>query len=268
MAFIHAANVSIHEPSDYNPFRRQLTASQRQKLYLAFKHTLPYLSCAEYKSCAAVDTSFHQMIMQQLLEKPSFHDGHVHDALHLLVKWVDLLPHFRPETAALIKHLDVSHIEDSLYERVPSYFFEYLLRYTPNLQVLQLSRTSFLQCRNSLPPRYELRHLHTLDLSYCDNISSATLCALSARLPCLQHVKLDGIASNIDEGVAALAHRGELQSISMRNCSSISDVAMYSLAKFRTIKLKEIDVSGCRKITENGFLILAKYNIHLQLLGL
>ena len=259
-----------------------LLFNQQQRLEninKAFEYIIPQLDATAIASCALVNHHFNTICNKQLWHIPRFDNGYLHDALHLFNRFIDLLPDVRPQVAHIVTQLNLTEMEESLYENVQPYFFEYLIRYTPNLQILNLSKTSFLSV-NSLRSNTTaivnyhptLPHLRALDLSYCDHVSDDLLLALAPALPQLQYLRLDSLGTGAgggERGLAAFAdHCDNLASVSVRYNETIKDGSLMALAKFGKIRVKEVDLTGCAYITDTGLSTMARFNINLQYLSL
>lgn len=236
----------------------------RDKVMTALELIAPYLDHPTLAQCRLVNCHLSSICGKQLWESPDFRKGYIRDPLQRLIKFVNHLPELRPQTRQSIKKIDLSNIEESLYERVPASFFATLVRYTPNLEILNLAHTRFLSASSvlNLPPHWSLDHLHTLDLSYCEGLSDDMLVRLAFGLPALRTIRLDAI--RIDRGLAAFADRADkLTSISIRHAPSLTDDTLFALAKLRNICLKHVDLTGCPRITDAGLAMMARYNVHL-----
>ncbi|KAI9270526.1 hypothetical protein BDA99DRAFT_502010 [Phascolomyces articulosus] len=257
-----------------------------EKLNKAFEFIVHYLDSNTLASCALVNHPFNALCNNRLWRVPRFDNGYLYGSLHLFNRFIDLLPDVRPQQVAhLVTQLNLNEMEESLYENVRPYFFDYLIRYAPNLQILNLSKTNFLSTsslpstsasrkgKNQPQQRYpRLSHLRALDLSFCDYISDDLLLALAPALPRLQYLRLDSLGTGAgggERGLAAFAdHCDELASVSVRYNETINDGSIMALAKFGKIRVKEVDLTGCAYITDTGLAAMARFNINLQYLSL
>ncbi|KAI7849084.1 hypothetical protein BDC45DRAFT_449224, partial [Circinella umbellata] len=256
----------------------QQQQQQVENINKAFEYIIPHLDSTTIASCALVNHHFNTICNKQLWRIPRFDNGYLYGALHLFNRFIDLLPDVRPEQVAhQVTQLNLTEMEESLYESVRPYFFEYLIRYTPNLQILNLSKTNFLsthslQINTANSPHFTFPHLRALDLSYCDYISDDLLLALAPALPRLQHLRLDSLGTGAgggERGLAAFAdHCDSLASVSVRYNETIKDGSLMALAKFGKIRVKEVDLTGCAYITDTGLSTMARFNINLQYLSL
>lgn len=236
----------------------------------AIGYIIPHLDTGSLAQCARVSRHFNRESNKAIWRAPNFQDGYLYNPLRLLNRFIDLLPELRPETQALVTTLDLSHIEESLYENVRPHFFDALTRYTPNLQVLKMVKTSFLTV-SSVRGTGRLPHLRALDLSYCEHVSDDLLVELAPRVPRLAYLRLDSLGSDAggERGLAAFAdHCDDLTSVSIRYNDTITNGALTALAKFGKIHVKEVDLTGCAYVTPVGLAAMARFNINLQYLSL
>ncbi|KAF7727629.1 hypothetical protein EC973_007287 [Apophysomyces ossiformis] len=255
--------------STNNPFR--LPRRSTDRLCKVIRLLWPYLSKQDQVQCANINSMCRRAMSPAIWHHPTFHDGRLHDALHLFNRFIDLLPDLtfvRP----FIYELDFSGIEESLYDRAHPYFFRHLVWFTPNLRKLTMRKVSFFgpHSLRGLPSdhSWRLSNLRELDLAYAEHITDHLLVTLATALPNLQRLRLDGINTDVDKGVAAFAYQSDqLRSISLRECA-VQDTGLTALAKFRKIELKELDLAGCRKISTAGLAMVGKYNIKLHYLSL
>jgi hypothetical protein len=85
----------------------------------------------------------------------------------------------------------------------------------------------------------------------------------------LVQVRLDGLEKHKGKGLACLAAECDrLESVSVRYNTSLEDQAIVALAKFRHIRLLELDLTGCTKLTPAGFEMLARYAAFLTYISL
>lgn len=233
----------------------------------------PFLDWHTLVQCSLVSRHFNEACNKRIWRKPEFHEGYLHDSLYLFNRFIDLLPRLRPETRALIAQLDLSDIEETLYDNVRPHFFEYIVRYVSNLQILKLRRTSFFSVKSLGPllrQHWSLPYLCVLDLSFCDHVTDDLLVALAPAMPRLEYLRLDSLGSSAggERGLAAFADHAQLVSFSIRNNATITDGALMAVAKFGKLNVKEIDITGCHNVTNAGLQTVARYNINLQFLSL
>ncbi|XP_051975437.1 protein AMN1 homolog [Xyrauchen texanus] len=100
------------------------------------------------------------------------------------------------------------------------------------------------------------RHLKTIFLRGCADISSEGVEVLASQCPCLQVVDLTGCTAVTDAGIQALAqHCKCLEVISLRDCTALSDKALLELGA-NCRMMHSIYFSGT-EVTDQGVIGLA-----------
>jgi F-box/leucine-rich repeat protein 2/20 len=99
-------------------------------------------------------------------------------------------------------------------------------------------------------------------------VTDLGLSALSAACRFLSRLDISESFSASDAGIEALSAMPRLASLVLRNCVSISDRSLRSLSSAATrISLRELDLSGCHRITDAGVACLREMQA-LELLSL
>lgn len=246
---------------------------KHKKLYQVLPILQPYLSVQDVFACGHVNQKFNMVVSKLLWEAPNFHKvSHIHDSLYMLNRFLSYLPTIRPETLAQIHRIDISNMEVSLYEHVNPDFFRLFVKYChQGLATLNMANVQFFT-HKSLPKTneiWQLPQLTTLDLSHCDQVNDDMIVSIARGCRRLIHVRLDRLTRHKGKGLAALAAECDhLQSVSIRYNTALEDQALVALGKFRHIRLKELDITGCRRITPVGLEVLGKYAAHLTYLSL
>lgn len=236
-------------------------------LYSCLEIVIPRLSWKDMAACALVNHKVYNIVQRCWWTTPDF-TGYLHDRLYMTNKLVGLLPSLRPQTRKLIRHIDLSELDEGLYDRIDPNLFDSFIKYMPRLETLNISKTSFL---DSLPSHHwEFPYLRSLDISYCDHMTDGLLVKLAKGLPCLTLLRMDNIAGGGgNRALAGFADSCEdLASVSIRNNPHIDDTALISLAKFTTIHLRELDLTGCVNVSEEAFSTTARHNVNLRYLSL
>ncbi|KAI8069683.1 hypothetical protein BC940DRAFT_297288 [Gongronella butleri] len=260
--------------SPYNPFRppaspelaRLCAPTVSVDTFLrALRLCLPYVPVKTLKelqtTCAGVDA----VVREYVWRRPAFHASPTADALTLFQRFLVALPGLRQATRSCIRDLQLTGMDESMYERVPKDFFTQLLRYTPALLTLNLARASFFDRSNLPKTAQSFAQLTTLDVSGVEHMSDPLLLQLALLLPQLRLVRLDN--TRVNHGVGQLAyHCDHLHSLSLKK-TLLTDEALVAIAKFRKIYLTELDIAFCAKVTEAGLTMLARYCTHLSWFG-
>ncbi|ORZ01302.1 hypothetical protein BCR43DRAFT_486721 [Syncephalastrum racemosum] len=244
-----------------------ITPIPAPNLYSCLEIVIPGLAWKDQASCALVDHKVYNIVRWHWWTTPDF-TGYLHDRLYVANKLVKLLPSLGPQTRKLIRHIDLSELDEGLYDRIDPHLFDSFIKYMPRLETLNISKTAFL---DSLPSHHwELPYLRSLDISYCDHMTDGLLVKIARGLPHLTLLRMDNIAGG--GGKRALAgfadSCSELASLSIRNNTLVDDAAVTALAKFTTIHLRELDLTGCVNVSEEAFSTMARHNVNLRYLSL
>lgn len=254
--------------SSNNPFRQLIVLdSQEHKLYKIFHLLHPYLSITDIISVSLLNSRFQQLANDIIWSEPDFKRlAYIHDSLYMFNKF---LTHINSHTGQRVKRVNVAKMEESLYERVNASFFKTLVTHCSHLTHLDVSYTHFFQ-QQSLPEEWSLPYLTYLNVSYCPQVNDAMLVKLARGCRAqLRQVRLDGLTKHKGQGLACFAAECDrLTSVSVRYNTAMTDDALLALAKFRHVKLMELDLTGCNKLTDVGFDVLARYCAHLQYISL
>ncbi|KAI9307694.1 hypothetical protein BJ944DRAFT_261515 [Cunninghamella echinulata] len=257
---------TFFRPLTTNPFKTSIMSEH--SIIKILQLSVPFVNMLTLQELQCTCKYMDNFIVSYLWKKPLFHNHSINDSLTMFRKFLDQLPHLRQSTCQVIRELDFTCIEESLYERVPKDFFHKLVKYTPKLMTLNLSHTNFMNI-HSLPKKelnWQLKFLTSLDASYMEHMTDQLLLDLAIHLPQLHLIRLD--STKVNMGVGQLTHHCDLLSSLSLKQTQINDEALIALAKFRTIHISELDISHCSNITSTGLNMLAKYCIHLSWLGL
>jgi hypothetical protein len=248
-------------------------SQKRAKFFKIFPLLMPYLALKDKLTCALLNRSFYESTSELIWKEPDFHKlAHIHDALYMFNRFLNHIPTIRSETTAKIRKIDISNVEESLYDRVNPKFFSILVQFcSQGLNSLNLQKVNFFNSRSlpKSPSVWELPHLTYLNLSYCSQVNDDMIVAMARACRALIQVRLDGLVRHKGKGLAGLAAECDgLESVSVRYNTAMEDQAIVALAKFRHIRLLELDLTGCTKLTPTGFEMLARYAAHLTYLSL
>ncbi|KAI7902433.1 uncharacterized protein BX663DRAFT_511032 [Cokeromyces recurvatus] len=250
----------------------QLYIAQRQnKLYRVFPLIKNKLTIKDLLTCALLNSSFYEIVSNDIWKEPNFSKlAKIHNSLYIFNRLLSQLHLLRKVTASRVKKIDLSIIEESLYESVNPRFFQLFIDYcSEGLQSLNLSNANYLNKRSLPSSNWTLPNLFYLNLSYCSNVDDDMLIIISRACRQLNKVKLDGLLKHKGQGLAAMATDcDQLKSVSVQYNTYLEDKAIVALAKFRHIRLLELDLTGCIKLTSVGFNALARFAAHLRYLSL
>ncbi|XP_066307653.1 F-box protein SKP2A-like [Miscanthus floridulus] len=138
-----------------------------------------------------------------------------------------------------------------------------------DLHELDLSRSFRLSDRSLYALAHGCPHLTRLNISGCSNFSDAALVFLSSQCNNLKCLNLCGcVRAASDRALQAIAcNCGQLQSLNLGWCDSITDKGVTSLAS-GCPELRAVDLCGCVLITDESVVALANGCSHLRSLGL
>lgn len=248
-----------------NPFSK-LSALTTATIILV----LPYLRNKELYKCALLNREIHSRANATLWRKPDFNSPS-YTPFQTFAKFLNCLPILRDATSNKIYEIDLSLIEESLYESVQEDWLDLIVRHCPELQILRVPNARFLSPATvrKIHPYATLPKMHTLDLSHCDHVNEKVLKRIADMLLNLRSLKLTHISGLSDAALSELVYTcHSLSSLDISYAKSLTNVSLYSVAKFCTIRLRELDLSHNERISDEGLQIVAKYNIHLTYLDL
>ncbi|KAL6614064.1 hypothetical protein ACP70R_036334 [Stipagrostis hirtigluma subsp. patula] len=152
-------------------------------------------------------------------------------------------------------------LEDSGVEAVANYCHD--------LRELDLSRSFRLSDRSLYALAHGCPHLTRLNISGCSNFSDAALVFLTSQCKNLKCLNLCGcVRAASDRALQAIGcNCGQLQSLNLGWCDSITDKGVTSLAS-GCPELRAVDLCGCVLITDDSVVALANGCPHLRSLGL
>ncbi|KAK3166155.1 hypothetical protein QOZ80_1AG0042140 [Eleusine coracana subsp. coracana] len=152
-------------------------------------------------------------------------------------------------------------LEDSGVEAVSNYCHD--------LGELDLSRSFRLSDRSLYALAQGCPHLTRLNISGCSNFSDAALVYLTSQCKNFKCLNLCGcVRAASDRALQAIAFNcGQLQSLNLGWCDSITDKGVTSLAS-GCPELRALDLCGCVLITDESVVALANGCPHLRSLGL
>ncbi|KAI8575129.1 hypothetical protein K450DRAFT_263203 [Umbelopsis ramanniana AG] len=231
---------------------------------------MPNLRNRELYKCALLNREISSLANAILWKKPDF-DSQSHSPLHCFNKFLNCLLILRPSMPKYIHEIDLALIEETLYEYVSEDWFDTIVRHCSELQVLRVPKARFLSAATirKIHPYATLPKLHTLDLSHCDHVNEKVLKRLADLALNLRSLKLTHISGLSDAALSELVYTcHNLSSMDISYAKSLTNASLYSVAKFCTIRLRELDLSHNERISDDGLKIVAKYNIHLTYLNL
>ncbi|KAI9258236.1 hypothetical protein BY458DRAFT_424207, partial [Sporodiniella umbellata] len=247
----------------HNPFQ-----NLRKSLFIStFKYLVPYLSIKDIVACSLINKSVHSYTCDLLWKRPSFRQpSYTHNELYIFNKFIKSLPVTRKVVLGKIEYLDLSGIQETLYERVDVGFFQAIVNYCPNIIHIDFSYGSYLTKSTLFPANlWRLSQLNTLILSHCSNVTDDMLVILARSCPRLSALALNHIPRLSGKGLAAFASECDsLDTVDVSDNRSMGDEGLVALAKFRHIHLRHLNLKGCTSVTMDGIHSIARYCVHLQ----
>ncbi|KAL9555341.1 hypothetical protein MBANPS3_002404 [Mucor bainieri] len=252
-----------------NRLIKQHYTEKSSKFYRVFPILLPYIHYTDIPTCALLNSSYNLLIKDELWNSPRFDKiAYIHDALYVFNNFLAHLPRVHTSTASRIHQLDLQPIQESLYDRVNPKFMQIIVQHCTHLEALHLEKAEFFNAKSLPRGLWALPHLTYLNLSFCPHVNDEMLVLMARACRQLTRVTLDGLGKHKGQGLAAFAAEcDQLSSVSVKSNTAIEDQAIIALAKFRHIRLLELDLTGCTKLTSVGFTMLARYAAHLKTLS-
>ncbi|KAF9936093.1 Transcription factor COE1, partial [Modicella reniformis] len=178
----------------------------------------------------------------------------------------------QPETTKLINYLDMSQVEETLYSTLPEDWLLTLLIHAPNLHTLCLSgrKTSSPFVQSSTFRKLTNAHMvhggmENLDLSECTDMREPTLKSLAIFFPNLVSLNLARTSGVTDTAVALIVDKCQyLESINLSYCRQLTDLGLFSVAKFCRRNLRVLNLTGNLKMTNASLMAVAKHCPQIQ----
>ncbi|KAF8929634.1 Dynein regulatory complex subunit 6 [Dissophora ornata] len=198
------------------------------------------------------------------------------DALDVILRYHSLTNETLA-TLALVNHeANMSQVEETLYGTLPDDWLLTLLQNAPKLHTLCLSgkKTSspFVQGQTFRKlAKASLVHagMENLDLSECTDIQEPTLKSLATFFPNLVSLNLSRTSGVTDTAVALIVDRCQyLETINLSYCRQLTDLGLFSVAKFCRRNLRVLNLTGNLKMTNASLLAVAKHCPQIQKLYL
>ncbi|KAG2205356.1 hypothetical protein INT46_011043 [Mucor plumbeus] len=253
-----------------NKLIKQHYTEKSSKFYQVFPLILPYIHYTDMPTFALLNSSYNILAKDKIWNNPRFDKiAYIHDALYIFNNFLSRLPKIQTSTASRIHNLDLQQIEESLYDRVNPKFLQIIVQYCTNLDTLNLEKVGFFNARSLPKGTWSLSHLTHLNLSYCPHVNDDMIVEIARSCRQLVQVQLDGLTRHKGKGLAGLAAEcDQLSSVSCKFNTAMEDQAIVALAKFRHIRLLQLDLTGCTKLTSTGLTMLSRYTAHLSSLSI
>ncbi|KAG0232348.1 Dynein regulatory complex subunit 6 [Mortierella sp. GBA43] len=161
----------------------------------------------------------------------------------------------------------MSDVQETLYNSLPDDWLLTLLASAPNLHTLCLSgrktTSPFVQSsafRKLTSANMVHRGMENLDLSECTDVREPLLKSLATFFPTLVSLNLARTSGVTDTAVALIVDRCQyLESINLSYCRQLTDLGLFSVAKFCRRNLRTLNLTGNLKMTNGSLVAVAKH---------
>ncbi|KAF9402746.1 Dynein regulatory complex subunit 6, partial [Podila epigama] len=170
-------------------------------------------------------------------------------------------------TREMILRLDMSYVEETLYSTLPDNWLLTLLRNLPRLHVLNLSgkRTgaAFVQSQSFRKvANAQVVHLgmENLDLSDCTDLREQAIKSIPTIFPNLVSVNFCRTSGVTDLALALVVDKCQyLETVDLSYARQVTDLGLFSVAKFCRRNLRVLRLDGNLKITDASLMAVAKH---------
>ena len=116
----------------------------------------------------------------------------------------------------------------------------------------KITNTALIHLTNAYEDNFPMCDaFKTLDLSYCAGISAEGVLQILPACGILEDLRLSGMVSVDDNFIQEMCIKaGTIQRLAVEKCVFMSDAALCSMADY--LWLEYLDVTGCRRITDDG----------------
>ncbi|KAG0214095.1 Dynein regulatory complex subunit 6 [Mortierella sp. NVP41] len=182
----------------------------------------------------------------------------------------------RPETRLMIDSLDLSQVQETLYNTLPDNWLYTILLHAPMLHKLCLSgkttTSPFVQSQ-AFRKLSQSNLIHTglehLDLSDCTDVREPVLKSLANHFPNLVSLNLCRTSGVSDTALALIVDKCQyLETVNISYCRQVTDLGLFSVAKFCRRNLRVLHLTGNLKMTNASLLAVAKHCPHIEKLFL
>ncbi|KAF0527650.1 RNI-like protein [Gigaspora margarita] len=236
-----------------------------QRYNFALNCIFNYLSRQDLCVCSFVNKNWCQNVKTNIWNKPDFiTEGTTSlQAFQQFLKVIETIA--SEQTRSLIQIIDVSQIQESLYETIDENWLLIIIQRCPKLRSLIIRDASFITttsirklCSSLKQPHGFLEHL---DLSNSRNITEITLKSLIQNFPELVQITLDNCSGVSDSSISQIIYYcHDLQTINIANSRScVTDTSIFAIAKFGKQKPRRVNFQSLQKISDNSIIALSNY---------
>ncbi|KAF9183246.1 hypothetical protein BGZ51_004168 [Haplosporangium sp. Z 767] len=228
-----------------------------------------FLTNEDLAVLALVNHECYRAVMPVLWTDPKLSNSFVYTPLQCMQYILESMKNraLHPETMEMIRTLDMSSIEETLYSTLPDNWLLILLQNAPKLHTLCLSgkKTSspFVQSqafRKLTAASLVHPGMENLDLSDCTDMREPILKSLAIFFPNLVSLNLCRASGVTDTAVALIVDKCQyLETINLSYCRQLTDLGLFSVAKFCRRNLRVLHLTGNLKMTNASLLAVAKH---------
>src|ERR1051325_11562746 len=167
---------------------------QFQRHDLALRSVFNYVKPRDLYNCALVNIEWNQYATSKLWQDPKF-GNHSKTVLHSFQNFLKILPIIaREQTRLCVITIDVSKVQETLYDAVDETWLGTVVLWCPNLRELVIRDASFLSTasiRKLCYMKASNNFIEKLDLTGAKSITELTMKSLVQNLPELKCIILD-----------------------------------------------------------------------------
>jgi len=241
---------------------------QHQRYDLALHSVFNYVRPRDLFNCALVNVEWNQYTTIKLWQSPEFGNDSKTALLSFQSFLGILLNTAREQTRLCVINIDVSEIQETLYDTVDENWLGIVVLRCPNLRELIIRDVSFLstiQIRKLCNMKASNNFVEKLDLTGAKDITESTMKTLVQNFPELKHIILDNCSGVTDGSISQVAYScHNLEYVNLANSrTSLTNVGIFALAKFGKQKLRGIDLTASMKVTDDAILAISTHCIKL-----
>lgn len=235
---------------------------------------LSHLGKRDLCACSLVNKTWSQLARSKIWYQPEFGTEGLtsFQAFQIFVKILTKVA--SEQTKALIQVIDISQVQESLYETLNDNWLTIIIRHCSNLRSLIIRDASCLTSKavRELITNYRQAHnsLQYLNLENSKNITENLLKSFIQKFPELLAINLNNCSGVSDSSISQISYYcHDLNTIELSNAGSrTTDVSIYAISKFGKHKLRKLDFSSIQKITDNSINVIANHCKHLEVMNL
>ncbi|CAG8437603.1 1719_t:CDS:1 [Acaulospora morrowiae] len=234
---------------------------------------LSYLCQGDLWACSLINKTWGQLAKSKLWCQPEFGNERS-TSLQAFQQFLRTLKNVGSETTSLIQVIDVSQIQESLYETLDDNWLTIVIQNCSNLRSLIIRDVPFLTTMaiRKLITNCKRDHINLqyLNLEHSKNVTENLLKSFIQKFPELLAINLNSCSGVSDSSISQISYYcQDLNTIDISNSRSrVTDVSIYAIAKFGKQKLKNLNFSSMQKISDNSINTLANHCKHLEVVNL